>query len=61
MNETADDRWVARMRERLFLALVVVALTAALGSRLVSRSITRPLQSLTAQAKHLAGDRLPRR
>ena len=62
MNETADDVvGRARMRERLFLALVVVAPTAALGlTWLVSRSITRPLQSLTAQAKHLAGDRLPR-
>ena len=36
-------------------------LTAALGlTWLVSRSITRPLQSLTAQAKHLAGDQLAR-
>ncbi|HET8620324.1 MAG TPA: nitrate- and nitrite sensing domain-containing protein [Acidimicrobiales bacterium] len=62
VNETADDIvGRARMRERLFLALVVLALTAALGlTWLVSRSITRPLQSLTAQAKHMAGDRLPR-
>ena len=63
VNETADDIvGRARVRERLFLALVVVALTAALGlTWLVSRSITRPLQSLTAQAKHLAGTGCPGR
>ena len=62
VNETADDIvGRARMRERMFLALVAGALTAALGlTWLVSRSITRPLQSLTAQAQQMAGDRLPR-
>jgi signal transduction histidine kinase len=49
------------MRERLFAGLAVVALVAAFVlTWLVSRSITRPLRSLTAQAKAMAGNRLPR-
>jgi signal transduction histidine kinase len=62
VNRTADHLVAeARMRERLFAALGVVALVAAFVlTWLVSRSITRPLRSLTAQAKAMAGDRLPR-
>src|SRR4029453_12368119 len=62
VNRTADHLVAeARMRERLFAALGVGALIAAFVlTWLVSRSITRPLRSLTAQAKAMAGDRLPR-
>ena len=46
VNRTADDLVAeARMRERLFAALAVVALVAAFVlTWLVSRSITRPLR-----------------
>jgi signal transduction histidine kinase len=50
----------ARRREQLFLALAAVTLTAALVlTWLVSRSITRPLRSLTSQANAMARVRLP--
>jgi signal transduction histidine kinase len=50
----------ARRREQLFLALAALTLTAALLlTWLVSRSITRPLRSLTSQAKAMARVRLP--
>ena len=50
----------ARRREQLFLALAALTLTAALVlTWLVSRSITRPLRSLTSQAKAMARVRLP--
>jgi len=50
----------ARRREQLFLALAALTLTAALIlTWLVSRSITRPLRSLTSQAKTMARTRLP--
>ncbi|HEY7069655.1 MAG TPA: nitrate- and nitrite sensing domain-containing protein [Acidimicrobiales bacterium] len=62
VHRTADDLVAdARMRERVFAGLALVALVAAFVlTWLVSRSITRPLRSLTAQAKAMAGDRLPR-
>ncbi|MDZ7675231.1 MAG: ATP-binding protein [Acidimicrobiales bacterium] len=57
------DRLTAQAdtREQQFLALAgaVVAL-AILFSWLVSRSITRPLQSLRTQADHMAKERLPK-
>jgi signal transduction histidine kinase len=61
VNRIADDLVAeARMRERVFIGLALVALVAASGlTWVVSRSITRPLRSLTAQAKAMAGDRLP--
>ncbi len=60
-TEVADAvRADAEQRERLFVFLAVAALVAALGlTWLVSRSITRPLRSLTAQAKSMAEDLLP--
>ena len=62
VNRIADDlASEARMRERVFIGLALVALVGALVlTWLVSRSITGPLRSLTAQAKAMAGDRLPR-
>ncbi len=62
VNRIADDlASEARMREREFIGLALVALVGALVlTWLVSRSITGPLRSLTAQAKAMAGDRLPR-
>jgi signal transduction histidine kinase len=62
VNRIADDLVAdARARERTFIGLALGALMAALGlTWAVSRSITRPLRSLTAQAKAMAGDRLPR-
>jgi len=61
LTEVADSvRADARRRERVFLALAALTLTAALFlTRLVSRSITRPLRSLTSQAKAMALTRLP--
>jgi signal transduction histidine kinase len=56
----ADLAGSARQRVQLFRALVVLALVlAALATWLVSRSITRPLRSLTAQATDMANARLP--
>ncbi len=50
----------AEARQRRYLALAGIAvLIAAAAVPLVSRSITRPLRSLTQQAKDLAGRRLP--
>jgi signal transduction histidine kinase len=62
VNRTADDLVAeARIRERVFIGLGVVVLIGAFAlTWLVSRSITRPLRSLTAQAQAMAGDRLPR-
>jgi signal transduction histidine kinase len=61
LTEVADSvRADARRREQLFLALAAVTLTVALVlTWLVSRSITRPLRSLTSQAKAMARSRLP--
>ena len=61
LTEVADGiRADARRREQLFLALAALTLTAALVlTWLVSRSITRPLRSLTSQAKAMARVRLP--
>ena len=53
----ADD---ARQRERSLVTVAVLTLVAAFVlTFLVSRSITRPLRSLTAQAKDMASTRLP--
>jgi signal transduction histidine kinase len=50
----------ATQRERIYIAMAVVTLAAAIIlSWLVSRSITRPLRSLTRQAKDMAENRLP--
>ncbi len=61
LTEVADGiRADARRREQIFLALAALTLTAALFlTWLVSRSITRPLRSLTSQAKAMARTRLP--
>jgi len=61
LTEVADGiRADARRREQQFLALAALTLTAALVlTWLVSRSITRPLRSLTSQAKAMARVRLP--
>jgi signal transduction histidine kinase len=61
LSEVADgSRADARRREQIFLALAALTLTAALIlTWLVSRSITRPLRSLTSQAKAMARIRLP--
>src|SRR5690606_33915620 len=53
-----EARAVARQRWFVGLALVVVGAAIAL-TWLVSRSITRPLRSLTRQAKDMAERRLP--
>jgi signal transduction histidine kinase len=65
VNERIEDR-AAELREeaarsqRLYLGLAVVAIIVALlVTWLVSRSITRPLRSLTRQAKEMAERRLP--
>ncbi|MGE3621910.1 MAG: ATP-binding protein, partial [Acidimicrobiia bacterium] len=51
----------AEGRQRLFAGLAVLGvLLAALTTWLVSRSITRPLASLRAQAEDMARDRLPK-
>jgi signal transduction histidine kinase len=56
-DEIAGD---ARERQRNLIAVAVLKLVAALLlTYLVSRSITRPLRSLTAQAKAMASTRLP--
>ncbi|HET6950400.1 MAG TPA: nitrate- and nitrite sensing domain-containing protein, partial [Acidimicrobiales bacterium] len=50
----------ATRSQRLYLALALLALAVALlVTWLVSRSITRPLRSLTRQAKEMAERRLP--
>jgi signal transduction histidine kinase len=50
----------ADQRLQRYIALAALATLAALGATwLVSRSITRPLRSLTGQAKEMAGERLP--
>jgi signal transduction histidine kinase len=61
LTEVADDVAAdARQRERVivFAAALVLVLALAL-TWLVSRSITRPLRSLTAQARSMARERLP--
>jgi signal transduction histidine kinase len=59
-TEADDAAAEARHRVRLFqlLALLAVIVTA-LTVWIVSRSITRPLRSLTAQARDMVGRRLP--
>jgi signal transduction histidine kinase len=61
LTEVADGIGAdARRREQMFLALAALTLTAAsVLTWLVSRSITRPLRSLTSQAKAMARVRLP--
>jgi signal transduction histidine kinase len=61
LDEVADDlATTADQRVQLFRALAVLALiVAALAIWIVSRSITRPLHSLTAQATDMANNRLP--
>ncbi|MDD9368642.1 MAG: HAMP domain-containing protein, partial [Acidimicrobiales bacterium] len=50
----------AQARQRWFMVLAVAAvIVAALAAWLVSRSITRPLRSLTREAKEMAERRLP--
>ena len=50
----------ARERERVFVVVAAAVLCLALVlTWVVSRSITRPLRSLTAQAKDMASTRLP--
>jgi signal transduction histidine kinase len=50
----------AQTRERWFMILAALLVVAALATTfLVSRSITRPLRSLTRQAKAMAESRLP--
>jgi signal transduction histidine kinase len=56
-DEIAGD---ARERQRNLIGIAVLTLAAALGlAYLVSRSITAPLRSLTAQAQAMASTRLP--
>ncbi len=61
LNDVADEAYAdARARERMFLLLAGTTLTAALVlTWIVSRSITRPLRSLTRQAKVMAEESLP--
>ncbi len=61
LNDRADDlNAAAEARERLYIAMAMVTLAAAIGlSWLVSRSITKPLRALTRQAKDMADHRLP--
>ena len=61
LNARADElNNEAASRERLYIGLAVATLTAALAlTWLVSRSITRPLRSLTRQATDMAERRLP--
>ena len=61
LNERADELNAdAAARERLYVGLAVVTLGAAITlTWLVSRSITRPLRSLTRQATDMAERRLP--
>src|SRR5690606_1751396 len=61
VRERARDlEETATARQRWFLVLAAAAVTVAtLAAWLVSRSITRPLRSLTRQAKDMAERRLP--
>jgi len=61
LNQAADATYAdARNSERLFLVLAGVTLTAAFVlTWIVSRSITRPLRSLTRQARTMAQETLP--
>ena len=61
INERSESlRDAARNRQLWFLALAFVVLgTAIVLTWLVSRSITKPLRSLTRQAKEMAERRLP--
>ncbi len=61
LNTRADElNAAAAARERLYIALAAATLAATLLlTWVVSRSITRPLRSLTRQAKALADRRLP--
>ena len=61
LNQRADElNAAASSRERVYVGLAVVTLGAALVlAWLVSRSITRPLRSLTRQAVEMAEHRLP--
>ncbi|HZA79415.1 MAG TPA: nitrate- and nitrite sensing domain-containing protein [Acidimicrobiales bacterium] len=59
--DRGDDLTAAANRTRMwFFVLAGVAVAVAVGvTWLVSRSITRPLRSLTGQAKNMADHRLP--
>ncbi|HEY7073012.1 MAG TPA: ATP-binding protein, partial [Acidimicrobiales bacterium] len=61
LNQRADElNSMAAARERLYVGLAIVTLGAALVlAWLVSRSITKPLRSLTRQAAEMAERRLP--
>ena len=61
LGERADElNRAASSRDNWFIVLALATLATALTlTWLVSRSITRPLRSLTRQAKDLAGHRLP--
>ena len=61
VRERADELTAAaEARQRWFLVLAVSAITiAGVVTWLVSRSITKPLRSLTRQAKEMAERRLP--
>ncbi|HKY65393.1 MAG TPA: nitrate- and nitrite sensing domain-containing protein [Acidimicrobiales bacterium] len=61
LTERADELdAAATARQRWFIVLAVTAIgTALLVTYVVSRSITRPLRSLTRQAKDMAERRLP--
>ncbi len=61
LTDQADElQDAAEARQRWFIMLAVVALAvASIITWLVSRSITRPLRSLTRQAKDMAERRLP--
>jgi signal transduction histidine kinase len=61
LNERADELNAAAVaRERLYIAMAVATLVTAFAlTWMVSRSITRPLRSLTDQAKQMAERRLP--
>jgi len=61
LTERADDlEAAASARQRWFLVLAATAIgSALLITFLVSRSITKPLRSLTRQAKDMAERRLP--
>ncbi|HZA87487.1 MAG TPA: HAMP domain-containing protein, partial [Acidimicrobiales bacterium] len=61
LNERADDlNRAAEARQRWYIALAVATLAVAVVvAWLVSRSITKPLRSLTRQATTMADHRLP--
>jgi signal transduction histidine kinase len=61
LNARADElNDQAAARERLYVSMAVATLAAAVVlTWLVSRSITKPLRSLTRQAKSMADNRLP--